>query len=650
MFRYFLAVIFSIIASIANAQVKTRFDNLFDSASKYEYIDWNLSYSYAKMALQNKDADFSYEDVISLNTIFDTYYQKLNMLDSSFSINKQSLRLATENKDTLLIAYSLNNMAGIYDLAGNYHSAIQMYQKALSMLRKLNITKQIANTSYNLSIPFSKLHMADSARYYTDKAFENYKKINDYSGIASCYDFYATEADQKGDYDEAIRLYKLEIENFKKVNETATLIIPYQNMADTYLKQRKYNDCKIYLDMAMDLAILLGSRTDMYDVSGTYSKYYEAIGDYKTANYYMRRYYEGKDTMLTTQLKTELSDQKSEFDRENSKALLTIQKMEAEKNLRSKESLKLIFVLSSVFFVVIIILSVNRYRAKQKSFVKLNEYKNQLIYQKEKIEDAQKEIIDSINYAKRIQSAIMAHEEDISHYFPDSFLMYRPKHIVAGDFYFFEVTDTHIFYAAADCTGHGVPGALVSVVCANALTRCVKEFNMTDPGAILDKTRDLVMETFSKSDKEVKDGMDISLIVVPKTPNQIPLAIRWAGANNPLWYYQQGKLHEIKANKQPIGRSDNPGPFDTHYIQLDKGDQIYLFTDGFADQFGGPLGKKFKYRQLEELLLENAEKPVAEQKRIITEAFEKWKNWPGPDGIVKVMDQVDDVLLIGIRV
>jgi len=545
------------------AQKATKFDNLFDSASKYEFIDWNLSYSYAKMALQNKDADFSYKDVISLNTIFDTYYQKRNMLDSAFSINKQSLNLATQHKNKELTAYSLNNMAAIYDLSGNYQASIDLYRKALHMLEDIGEIKQIANTCYNMHIPFTSLNQPDSAKYYTDKAFKNYKKINDYSGLASCYDSYATDRDRAGNYASAIKLYELEIANFRLAAEPASLIIPFQNMADTYLKYKKYKECKLYLDSAMNLSIAMSSRTDVYDVSGTYAKYYEAIGDYKNANQYMRKYYEGKDTMITVQLKTELSDQKSLFDRENSESRFIIQKLEAEKNLKSRESIKWILISSSLFFIIVIVLYINRYRIKQQSYLKLNEYKNQLIRQKEKIEENQKEIIDSINYAKRIQSAIMALEEDVLKYFPESFLIYKPKNIVAGDFYFFEVTGKHVFYAAADCTGHGVPGALVSVVCANALTRCVKEFALTDPGKILDKTRELVLETFNKSGKEVKDGMDISLCrfeIANLKDSANPVTIKWAGANNSLWYINNSELLEIKADKQPIGYIEESKP------------------------------------------------------------------------------------------
>jgi serine phosphatase RsbU (regulator of sigma subunit) len=260
-------------------------------------------------------------------------------------------------------------------------------------------------------------------------------------------------------------------------------------------------------------------------------------------------------------------------------------------------------------------------------------------HQRELVEEKQKEIIDSINYAKRIQSAIMAKEEDIRQFFPESFLLYEPKDIVAGDFYFFESTATHVFYAAADCTGHGVPGALVSVVCANALSRCVKEFGLTMPGEILDKAKELVKETLKKSGQDVKDGMDISLLVKDLRDN----TFYWAGANNPLWIIKKDatRLMEIKPDKQPIGISESTDAFTTHALTLQKGDQVYLFTDGYADQFGGEKGKKFKYRQLYEKLLEIQERSPKEQQQILENCFHNWKG---------NLEQIDDVCIIGIKV
>lgn len=635
MFKYFLISLLFLSSFYLRAQKNTKFDNLLDSANKYEHIDWSLSYSYAKMALQNKDSNFSYEDIISLNTIFDTYYQKLNMLDSAFSINKQSLKLATDHKDTLLIAYSLNNMAGIYDLTGNYRASIQMYKKALTILERLKDVKQIGNTSYNLSIPYSKLELHDSSKHFTDKAFINYKKVNDYSGIALCYDFYGSEEDRNGNYNEAVKFYKIEIQNFQLANEAANLIIPYQNIAETYLKLKNYVECKKYLDLAMNLAISLGSKVDVYDVSSTYSKYYEATGDYKKANFYMRNYYEGKDTMINTQLKTELSDQKSEFDRENSETLLMIQRLEAEKNLKSKESVVWVLILSSVFFVIVLILSVNKYRAKQKSFLKLNEYKNQLIVQKEKIEVTQKEIIDSINYAKRIQDTLLAHKDFINTYLQSSFIFFKPKDIISGDFYWATQHDDYFYLAVCDSTGHGVPGAFISLLNIGFLSEAINEKKITEPHLVLNYVRDRLIGSVSKDGQS--DGFDGILLRI----NYVNKQIDYAASNSTPVLISSNKIIELKKDKMPVGQYEQMASFNLYTIDYKENDILYLYTDGYADQFGGPKSKKLKYKPLNNFLMDIHHLPMEEQYQKLNLHFENWK-----DGI----EQVDDVCVMGIKI
>jgi serine phosphatase RsbU (regulator of sigma subunit) len=246
------------------------------------------------------------------------------------------------------------------------------------------------------------------------------------------------------------------------------------------------------------------------------------------------------------------------------------------------------------------------------------------------------EIIDSIIYAKRLQEAIMPPHEEIYRNVPESFIFYKPKDIVAGDFYFAEQKGDYFFLAAADCTGHGVPGAFVSVVCSNALNRAVLEFALTEPGDILDKVTELVVETFKKSGQDVKDGMDISMCAI-HTKSGI---VSWAGANNPLWYVCNDELQEIKATKQPVGKNDQNNHFTTHVLNLAKGTLLYLFTDGFADQFGGPKGKKFKYKQLAELILENKSLSMKQQCEKLEKAFMTWKG---------NIEQVDDVCIIGLR-
>lgn len=305
-------------------------------------------------------------------------------------------------------------------------------------------------------------------------------------------------------------------------------------------------------------------------------------------------------------------------------------------------------------------------KEKQQLLASQNEYlesqvkerTEEVVKQKEIIEEKHKEITDSIAYAKRLQEAILPSQEFINQQIQQNFVLYKPKDIVAGDFYWAENIGNLFFIAAADSTGHGVPGAMVSVVCSNALNRSVKEFNLTETGKILDKTRELVIETFEKNNTEVKDGMDISLLCIDKQNQKI----FWSGANNPLWFIQNTvtssevekstfsgidsarqniELIEIKADKQPIGKSYDIKSFNTHEIEYKVGTSFYLFTDGLADQFGGPKGKKFKYKQFEELLVSINELAMKEQAILINQKFEEWRG---------ILDQVDDLCIIGIRV
>ncbi|MES2285264.1 MAG: SpoIIE family protein phosphatase [Bacteroidota bacterium] len=264
-------------------------------------------------------------------------------------------------------------------------------------------------------------------------------------------------------------------------------------------------------------------------------------------------------------------------------------------------------------------------------------FKKELDESRVKVQEKNREISDSINYAKRIQYAMLPAEDSFQKKLNDYFVLYKPKDIVAGDFYWMEEINGKILIAAADCTGHGVPGALVSLVCHNALNRAVFEYKLTDPGEILDKTRQFVIEHFSKTDEKVKDGMDISFASIDKITNEII----WAGANNPLWYFQNTELKTILSNKQPIGISEKSSPFLSHKIQLSSGDSIYLFTDGYADQFGGKKGKKFRYKQMQEVIIANNHKSMPEQKCILDETIESWQG---------NLEQVDDILIIGIKI
>ena len=262
--------------------------------------------------------------------------------------------------------------------------------------------------------------------------------------------------------------------------------------------------------------------------------------------------------------------------------------------------------------------------------------------QQEKIEkkskevlNQKKELLDSIRYAKRIQSAILPPNRLIKDALKNVFVLYKPKDIVAGDFYWIEPTKRGVFFAAADCTGHGVPGAMVSVICNGGLNRSLHEFGLEGTGQILDKTRELVIKEFEKSEEEVKDGMDIALCKLEGT------SLSYSGANNPLWIVRDGEVLETKADKQPIGKHDTFKPFSTYTIELVKGDTIYVFSDGFSDQFGGEKGKKYKSGNFKKFLISIQEQSMDEQHKLLDQEFENWRG---------KLEQIDDVCVIGVRI
>lgn len=268
--------------------------------------------------------------------------------------------------------------------------------------------------------------------------------------------------------------------------------------------------------------------------------------------------------------------------------------------------------------------------------------KAEIEMQAQKIEVLYKQVTDSIRYAKRIQEAILPPDAYVKKLLPDSFVLYKPKDIVSGDFYWFTQVNGKVMFAAVDCTGHGVPGAFMSIVGHNLLKQIMNRTDITQPAKILDELNRGVRETLhqrSFDESASKDGMDITLCSFDKTNNEL----EFAAAFNPLYLVRDGEMFEIKGNKFSVGiyLEKETRNFTNHKLKVQKGDVIYIFSDGYADQFGGPEGKKFMQRQFRNLLLDIHRKPMPEQKRILDSTIEHWR---GNE------DQVDDILVIGMRV
>jgi len=273
------------------------------------------------------------------------------------------------------------------------------------------------------------------------------------------------------------------------------------------------------------------------------------------------------------------------------------------------------------------------------------------------IEQKNKDITDSINYAKRIQEAILPTEEEMKEVLDDYFVYYRPKDIVSGDLYWANAVTTTLpggintklsLIAALDCTGHGVPGAFMSIVGHTILEQTLTEPGINNPGEALDYLSKGVIRTLKQKagdDFSIKDGMDIAMCAVDLKARKL----QFAGANNPMYIVRNKEITQYSGDKQPIGAYvADQRPFRSNSVDLMPGDCVYIFTDGIADQFGGPRGKKFKYKQLQQLLVDNSHLPMKAQREVVHKVIQDWMNYPSEDG--KGYEQTDDMLLIGFRV
>ncbi|MBI3520493.1 MAG: SpoIIE family protein phosphatase [Bacteroidetes bacterium] len=279
---------------------------------------------------------------------------------------------------------------------------------------------------------------------------------------------------------------------------------------------------------------------------------------------------------------------------------------------------------------------------------KVIERTEQIVKQKEEIELKTKEleilfkqVTDSIHYAKRIQEAILPPNNLVKQILPESFVLYKPKDIVSGDFYWIDKKNEWCYFAAVDCTGHGVPGAFMSIVGYNILKDILKNTESTEPAVIMDKMNDGVAHTLhtnTTSGQQTKDGMDMTLCAI----NYDTLELQFSGAFNPLYIIRNNELIQYKADKFPVGMFiGEKQAFTNHRIQLQKGDSIYIFSDGYADQFGGPKGKKFMAGNFRQLLMDVSKLPIERQKSMLNQTIEEWRG---------NLEQVDDILIIGVQV
>jgi serine phosphatase RsbU (regulator of sigma subunit) len=673
------------------------------------YLAYNLcSASQNELILGNVEVAYSYiQECIELGaligdnkalnngfSIMSIYNEHIGRLDSAIIYTQKALDLSREANDTSRCAENERSMGTLYLAQGDLVQALKWKFKSLVTASTIKDSAALPAIYNDLGVVYSRMKDTVNCLKYSLLSLEIMEKFTVHIDEAAVlYHNISTYYVGLKDVKNAIKYLNKAKESHLGNDPRDTKFHLLITEADINLFLHNDSIVERLLLEALEIAVEVDRMRMLAEINGALGKFYLHKENYQQAIYHAEKTFEiigdnlinsrevaskvlyksyretgdavnalkmheiyilARDSILDQEHQREQIQQGFRYEYDMQLAAETARNAENENvtiaKLDAKEQQSYFLYIGLALTLIFGLVIFSRFRVISKQKVIIQDQKLKVDEAFDELEVRNTEMLDSINYAKRIQSAILPPLDFVQEKLGESFVLYIPKDIVAGDFYWMQdVQSTDdgnetVLFAAADCTGHGVPGALVSVVCNNALNRAVFEFGIKDPGAILDKTRSIVTDEFGKSLEDVKDGMDIALISleIPKGGNSTGVrSLKYAGANNPLWIIRNEEIIEIKADKQPIGNYQDIVPFNTHSINLEKGDSIYVFSDGYADQFGGDKGKKLKTANLKKLLLSLQHLPMKEQQSELANSFEQWKG---------DIEQLDDVCIIGLRV
>lgn len=607
------------------SDLRARTDKLNLEAWKLRYSDPDASRVAAEKALSKSETQ-NYKRgkaYACLNLAVGHFYQSRNRDAMELSVEAHAWFQDNPNEDGY--ASTLTYMANIHESFGDYEHAMELCQQAI---KAASSNKESLGEVFSLlGLIHSRLGEYDGAMGAYIKALRIREDLGDLNAVASSLNRIARVHTLKKQYEKALGYYQKSLVIREKSQQSTAIPWTYLGLASTYedmeildkaehyyQKILSYKDiglddrCRLQASLglgrilqkqgqqyqaldcfksSLDLANHLDARPLQVDTHEALAAYYESMRDYQQALHHHREYQRIREQVLNDETRNRLKNQEITF---------AIEKSEREKE---------IFQLRNV-----------------------------------ELKSALGQITNSIEYASRIQTALLPQQESIAANLPEHFILYLPRDVVSGDFYWSALVGQQVIFAVADCTGHGVPGAFMSMLGISFLNKIVLEGKRTDPGKILNILREEVIKTLHQkgSRDEQMDGMDIALC----TYDPEKLLLKFAGANNPLYLVRNGTLQIVSANRMTISYPyGDAGSFLTHSLSLRAGDQLYLFSDGYVDQFGGPKRKKLKYNRFQELLLSISEKSMEKQKIHLHDHFLSWK---GDE------EQYDDVTILCVRI
>jgi serine phosphatase RsbU (regulator of sigma subunit) len=547
------------------------------------------------------------------------------------------------------------SLLAVKDNEANYKKALEYYQRTLDIFRNLKLKSEEGMSLQNIANANSRLatnqfvakygeewedsliklsskvilsSFEKSIEYY-NKSLEIFKDTKDETQIAIVDINLGTVYSSVRDWNRANRFLSEGLELARKLNLPYQKVTALISLGESNSKQGKPSQAEANFLECSKLAKGLEMKNEERYCYDRLSILYEQIGEIQKALTYHKLSVKIKDEMFSEKSQKAITEMQTKYETEKKDLALTLQD-----SVIKRQKLTIIGAVIGAFLILLVALLMVKMFLEKKKANRILEEKNELITEQKK------QITDSIRYASRIQRAILPSDEVMKNNLPEHFVLYLPRDIVSGDFFWMTQRSGKIVIVAADCTGHGVPGAFMSMLGVSFLYEIVNKEGVMQPASILNFLREHVKHTLSQTGKkdEAKDGMDISLCVFDPAERKL----EWAGAYNPLILIHNGEMTEYKADKMPIAIHMNDYlPFTNNEIPIQKGDIFYISSDGYSDQFGGAEGRKFMSKKYKEMLVQIWNKPMDEQKEIIHKAHLDWKG---------NHEQVDDILVMGVRV
>ncbi len=575
-------------------------------------------------------------------------YNGKGKFDESLKYYILSLQLFEKLNNKRGLANQYNNLGNAYNGIGNKDKAFESFTKGYEYaVKEPRDNYMVAITSVGVgNILLDRQKLGEAIDYYL-RAREAFNKIGSKMEEGVALTMLGETSLQKKDLIKAEDYFLSALAIFKEVNDDYGLASTLGMIGNLYEAKHEPEKAIKYNSEALAIHEKRKALLDIWHTSAKLAQLYKDKKDFTNAFKYQEKVLQFKDSVINIERQKSMHDIEAKYETEKKEQALVVKSLELDKSqiqVKQRTTLVYIFIGAMIVFCVLLFFVFRSYNEKKKAnklleqqYTEIKEKSNQIEHQKNIIEVKNKDITDSINYSKFIQQAILPSESAIKKSLPNSYCIFKPKDIISGDFYFIENAPDRTYFAVVDCTGHGVPGAMLSVFAQNTLKKIITTHTAM-PNEVLSEICKEFKANLHSGDGQndaINDGLDIGLACIDKNSNKL----YFSGAKNSLILVRNNELTELKADRWGISGKNEQQQlhFTNHELRLQKGDKIYLYSDGIIDQFGGPSGKKFKYKQLQQLLLNTSKLMLEEQKKHIESVFESWKG---------SLEQLDDVTLM----